>query len=100
MTEPLTPTIRPPDYLSGGKRTNLRVSEWLPGWWVGFGKDESCQFEGPWYDIVILAAKVLRDPATAIVAPNLYRPDLVLTAEQERNYTEGPSVEWPEPTDD
>lgn len=73
-------------HLSGGKRTNLMPSEWLDDWWVGYGKDESCHFEGPWEHIAILAAKVLRHPNTAMVAPNLYQPDIPLTPEQERSY--------------
>ena len=74
-----------PVYLSGGKRTNIGPG-FLTDWWVGWGKDESCQFEGPWEDMAILAAKILRHPNTQKVAPNLYMPDISLTEEQERNY--------------
>lgn len=72
--------------MSGGKRANLGHSEWIDGWWVGWGKDESCQFEGPWEHMAILAAKILRHPNTQKVAPNLYMPDVPITDEQERNY--------------
>jgi hypothetical protein len=72
--------------LSGGKRTRIAHSDWIDGWWVGYGKDESCQFEGPWQHLAILAAKILRHPNTQRAAPNLYQPDIALTEEQERNY--------------
>lgn len=73
-------------HMRGSKRTNLWHSEWLDDWWVGTGKDDSCQFEGSWEDLAILAAKILRHPNTEQVAPNLYLPDLALTPEQEDNY--------------
>ena len=72
--------------LSGGKRANIDHSEWIDNWWWGFGKDESCSFEGPWLDIAIVAAKILRHPNTQKVAPNLYIPNIPITEEQERNY--------------
>lgn len=75
-----------PVALRGGKRTNIEASEWMSDWWVGYGKDESCQFEGPWEHMAILAAKILRHPNTQKVAPNLYMPDVPLTPEQEGNY--------------
>jgi hypothetical protein len=81
-----TDTAVKPVHLRGGKRTNIGPSEWLDDWWVGWGKDESCQFEGPWEHMAILAAKILSHPNTEAVAPNLYRPDLALTDEQERSY--------------
>lgn len=91
------PTVVPPSFLRGGKRANLQQSESREDWWVGFGKDEGCQFEGPWSHMAILAAQILSDPATEVVASNLYRPGLgeALTAEQRSNYTEAPQVEWP-----
>lgn len=95
MPEPIQTDVQPPEFLRGGKRTNLERSEWMGDWWVGYGKDDGCQFEGSWAAMVYLAAKILRHPATEVVAPNLYRPDLELTAEQEGNYTEQPHVEWP-----
>ncbi len=73
--------------LQGGKRANIRPSddtEW--DWWVGYGKDESCQFEGPWLHLAILAAKILSHPNTRTVAPNLYVLEHSLTPEQEDNY--------------
>lgn len=35
-----------PEYLSAAKRVHVSKSEWLLDWWVGYGKDESCQIEG------------------------------------------------------
>ena len=78
--------ILPPRNLSGGKRANIRRDAGSSNF-EGYGKDESCVFEGPWKHLVILAAKILRHPATEVVAPNLHRPDLKLTPEQEDNYT-------------
>ena len=76
-----------PVQLSGGKRTNIGYSEVLDDWdwWVGWGKDESCQFEGSWESMAILAAKILRHENTAKVAPNLH-VILELTEEQEEMY--------------
>lgn len=78
-----------PVAMTGGKRTNIGHAgndydphkDW--DWWVGWGKDESCQFEGPWKSMAILAAKILRHPNTRKVAENLYQPDIKLTPEQE-----------------
>jgi hypothetical protein len=50
------------------------------------GKDQSCQFEGPWQHLAILAAKILAHPNTQRVCPNLYRPESGLTPEQEDSY--------------
>lgn len=74
--------------LMSGKRAHIvpadESGDW--DWWVGFGKDESCQYEGPWLHHAIMAAKILSHPNTKAVAPNLYREDISLTEEQERNY--------------
>lgn len=74
-------------YLMGGKRAHIVPTDdkgW--DWFVGYGKDESCQFEGPWLHMAIIAAKILRHPNTQKVASNLYLPDIALTEEQENNY--------------
>ena len=73
--------------ITAAKRVHLEPSDWLEDWWVGYGKDESCQFEGRWLDIAIFAAKVLQNENTKLVAPNLYRPDIELSTEQACNYT-------------
>lgn len=73
--------------LSGGKRANIcRGFYGDDDWWIGFGKDQSCQLEGTWRDLAILAAKILRHANTREVAPNLYSPDLPISPEQEANY--------------
>jgi len=72
--------------MRGGKRANIDASKYGENWWVGYGKDDSCQFEGPWEHLAVLAAKILRHPNTKIVAPNLYLPDLPITKEQEESY--------------
>lgn len=97
MPEPIKTTVRPPKNLNGGKRTNLERSQWTTDWWVGWGKDEGCQFEGSWAAMTYLAAKILSHPATEVTSPNLYRPDLAeaMTDEQARNYTSEPVVDWP-----
>jgi hypothetical protein len=73
--------------MRGGKRANITNSDtedW--DWWVGYGKDESCQFEGPWAHMAVLAARILAHPNTEKVAPNLYRPNHGLTKDQEESY--------------
>lgn len=74
--------------LSGGKRSHLTPAEedgdW--DWWVGWGKSQDCQFEGPWLHMAVIAAKILRHPNTARVAPNLHQPNIALTEEQETMY--------------
>ena len=59
---------------SGSKRTNIRASHWLEDWFVGFGKDESCQFEGSWYDMVCFARNILASKNTKLIAPKYYKP--------------------------
>jgi len=84
--------------ITAAKRIHLDPSGLLEDWWVGYGKDESCQFEGRWLDMAIFAAKVLKNENTQLVAPNLYLPDLQLSEEQKSNYT-SPAYqpnEWPE----
>ena len=74
-------------HLMGGKRAHIvgtDIKDW--DWFVGYGKDESCQFEGPWLHMAIIAAQILRHPNTQKVAPNLYMPDIPITEEQENNY--------------
>ncbi len=62
-------------YVSGAKRANIRESEWLPDWFVGFGKDESCCFEGTWWDMICFARNVLASKNTEKCAPEWYRPE-------------------------
>lgn len=70
-----------PQHLSGGKRCNMETSNWLDDWWVGYGKDDGCQIEGPWHHWANLAAQILSHPNTEKVAPELYRPELTNSVE-------------------
>lgn len=60
---------------SGAKRANLRASEWLSDWFIGYGKDESCFFEGTWWDMICFARNVLASPNTKQCAPEWYHPE-------------------------
>ncbi len=62
-------------WLSGAKRCNLGKSEWLPDWFIGTGKDESCQLEGNWWDMICLARNILASPNTKQAAPEFYKPE-------------------------
>ena len=42
----------PDKYIDGAKRCNLNYSDWLPDWFVGTGKDQSCYLEGTWWDMI------------------------------------------------
>lgn len=67
----------PEKNLSGSKRTNLAQSDVIPNWdwFVGTGKDESCQFEGSWWDMICFARNVLASENTRLAAPEFHRPD-------------------------
>lgn len=72
----------PEESLSGAKRANIDISEWLPDWFVGSGKDFSCQFEGTWWDMICFARNVLASENTKLVAPEFYKPEW-----ENNNYT-------------
>jgi len=61
--------------ISGAKRANLVESNWLPDWFSGCGKDEFCQFESTWWDMICFARNVLASDNTRIVAPEFYHPE-------------------------
>lgn len=61
--------------ISGGKRANLEISEWTSDWFVGYGKDESCQFEGTWWDMICFARNILASKNTEICCPEYYHPE-------------------------
>ena len=65
----------PDKYIRGSKRTNIVASDWMDDWYSGFGKDESCRFEGSWKDMVYFARNVLSSKNTEIVAPEYYHPE-------------------------
>jgi hypothetical protein len=48
-----------PESIRAAKRVHVQKSEWLDDWWVGYGKDDSCQIEGTpnhwrWLAMIIL----------------------------------------------
>ncbi|MDV2987054.1 UNVERIFIED_CONTAM: hypothetical protein Q9R58_22350 [Methylobacteriaceae bacterium AG10] len=56
-----------PGRIRAAKRVRVKKSDWLAGWYVGHGKDESCQIEGTanhwnWLALIILG---LADPNDA-----------------------------------
>lgn len=83
--------------MRGAKRANLEMSEWLPDWFCGYGKDQSCQFEGTWWDMICFARNVLASENTKLVAPEFYKPEW-----ENDNYTgeERPYLFGNEATDD
>ena len=60
---------------SGAKRANISKSEWVSDWFVGWGKDESCQFDGTWWDMICFARNILANENTKKCAPEWYRPE-------------------------
>lgn len=50
--------------LSGGKRLNINPSDWQDEVWAVSGKDEFCQAEGTWDELVDLAEQILKHPNT------------------------------------
>lgn len=92
----------PEDYIRGSKRTNLSLVGGLPSWdwFVGSGKDESCQFEGSWWDMICFARNVLSSENTRLVAPEFYRPDWRIQHYTEPGpYIYGPPAAGPEPVE-
>lgn len=63
------------EYITGAKRSNIRYSEYLDDWFVGYGKDEGCQFEGTWWDMICFARNILASENTKMVAPEFYNPE-------------------------
>ena len=56
-----------PERIRAAKRVHVEASDGLSDWWVGYGKDHSCQIEGTanhwnWLALIILG---LADPADA-----------------------------------
>ena len=50
--------------LSGGRRLNVNPSEWQEEIWIVHGKDDSCQAEASWDELVLLAELILKHPNT------------------------------------
>ena len=64
------------EYICGAKRANLDISEWIADWFVGSGKDESCQLEGTWWDMICLARNILASKNTEMACPEFYHPEM------------------------
>lgn len=65
----------PQHRMSGAKRANLQYCDWMGDWFAGYGKDESCVFEGTWWDMICFARNILASPNTELAAPEFFRPD-------------------------
>lgn len=65
----------PCSYECGAKRANIEESERLLDWFVGYGKDSSCQFEGTWWDMICFARNILANENTKLCAPEFYKPE-------------------------
>lgn len=83
--------------VEGGKRTNIAHSETLTDWYVGYGKDQSCEFEGSWYHMMILAARILSSDNSRKVVETVedlpddfYQPELRDLAEEAYQYSGTP----------
>lgn len=80
----------PEAYNRGSKRTNLVHHDLRDGdegpqtwdWFVGYGKDGSCDFEGTWWDMICFARNILASKNTELVAREFYKPEW-----QNNNYT-------------
>lgn len=66
----------PEQDVSGAKRANITQSDFGGDWFVGYGKNESCQFEGTWWDMICFARNVLASENTKVAAPDFYMPQL------------------------
>jgi len=77
QTKLLTPIVEqwPITRVTGAKRAHVRVAA-LPDWFVGYGKDEGCTFEGTWWDMICFARNVLASENTKRAAPNFYHPEM------------------------
>lgn len=53
--------------IGAAKRLNICPSDWQENIWIVHGKDEFCQAEGSWEDLVYLAEQILTHPNTAKV---------------------------------
>ncbi|MWG36453.1 hypothetical protein [Halomarina oriensis] len=65
----------PEQHLRSAKRAKLRGDTSLSDWFVGYGKDRSCQFEGKWWHHIVMALRILSSHNTRIVAETLDRDD-------------------------
>jgi len=82
----------PETYFNAGKRTHLETGT-LADWFVGYGKEQFCQFEGPWHAMMVLAAQILSSENTRLAVEHselpdeLYQPELEAVAEDIKTHT-------------
>jgi hypothetical protein len=92
MTKPIIHSW-PDKNLTGSKRAHLWEPEYIDDWFVGYGKDESCQFEGTWWDMICMARQILASENTRLAAPEMHMP---LPEACKGNYTGGQPYEFDE----
>ena len=68
-----------PRNVAAAKRVHVSHSEWLEDWWVGWGKDDSCQIEGTqnhwrWLALILLG---LADPKDRPYDEDKQTPEIV-----------------------
>lgn len=66
----------PEKYIRGAKRVNIEYANTLDDWFVGYGKDDYCQLEGTWWDMICLARNILASKNTELVAKEFYHPEM------------------------
>lgn len=60
-------------FLSGGKRCGLAWTPWMGDWFVSWSpRNWNNHAEGPWDHWVDLALRILNDPMTKTVRPEVY----------------------------
>lgn len=75
MSEKIEIKEWPDKSIYAAKRAHLSASDWLPDWFWGWGKDQSCVFEGTWWDMVCFARNVLASENTQLIAPEFHKPE-------------------------
>jgi len=65
----------PDAHVDGAKRANIDQNDPSWDWFEGYGKDESCRFEGTWWDMICFARNILASGNTKLVAPEFYKPE-------------------------
>lgn len=89
----------PETYLKGAKRAHIGGGDdtYIDDWFVGWGKERGCQFEGKWYHMMILAAMILSSENSRLAVENsddipeeFYQPELRELADEQYHYTGAP----------
>lgn len=65
------------EVFNAAKRLGIQRCPWMNDWFVSWSpRNSNSNAEGSWHHWANLAAMILSHPATKVVAPDLYRPDL------------------------